>query len=124
MSPQSNIPDIISTLQEAKFVLETVKQNRLRWIKAVNSALRDYHHAQQQLALGSLRTGKAIWTLKKYGFGDITRPHTMLQPHTVIHDASGCECLIFSYMNHILMLSISLALQIIDEGGSIGVILD
>jgi hypothetical protein len=105
MNLQISIPSIISTRQEAKFVLQAVEQDRIRWINAVNSALRDYHYAQEQLALASLRTGEAIWTIKKYGFGDLTKPCTTLQPHLIHHD--GRECLLFSCMNPVLMLSVS-----------------
>lgn len=95
---QFDIPTTISTVEEAKSVLEAVDEDHLRWSDAVNTAatdldevLRDYHYAHQQLELARRRAGKARWTLRKHGFGDIMRPRPTLQGHRISY--YGCEFL-------------------------------
>lgn len=101
-----NLPTTLSTIQEAKLVLKAVEEDSLSWANALDTAvaeldeaLRDYQHVQQQVALADGRVGKVIWMIKKHGFGSITRPHTVLQPHCILHD--GCEY--FSFLSVTLL---------------------
>lgn len=97
---QFDIPNTIHTIREAEFILEAVDEDRQRWTDAVNAAevdlnevLRDYHYAQQQLALANRRAGKARWRIRKHGFGDIARPRPPRQGHRVSY--YGSEFLLF-----------------------------
>lgn len=72
--PKPTIPTVVTTEHEARCMFDAAEDQRRLWRAAVNTALREFDHAQRQLALADKRASQARLVITRSGFPNIARP--------------------------------------------------